>query len=276
MDSKDQVRDFFSQYAHGYAVSASHRAGRDLEQLVALLAPTDVKRLLDVATGTGHTALALAPRVWEMVGMDLTPAMGEQFAALARERGFPHAHFVVGDAEALPFPDASFELVTCRRAAHHFPDPARAMAEMARVLTPEGRLGLVDMVAPDDPASAQFFNQLEQARDGSHQRALSAGEWLALTTANGLSIRTWEVTEERSPWSQWLNPVPADAPAAARALALARAAGPDLADVVLTTARGDLIIRKRRLVLVAEKQKRPEHLGRKGLSAVAEGPRSVA
>lgn len=253
MDPKDRVRDFFSQYAHGYAVSAPHRAGRDLDRLVALLAPTGVERLLDVATGTGHTALALAPRVREVIGLDLTPAMGEQFAALAREQGFPHARFVVGDVEALPFPDASFELVTCRRAAHHFSNPARAMAEMARVLRPGGRLGLVDMVAPDDPASARFFNQLEQARDASHQRALSTGEWLALVEANGLQIRTWEVTEEQSSWSQWLNPIPADAPAAARALALARTAGPDLAGVVLATAEGDLIIRKRRLILVAEK-----------------------
>ncbi|HXF69862.1 MAG TPA: methyltransferase domain-containing protein [Thermoflexus sp.] len=253
VDPKDQVRDFFSQHASSYAVSASHRAGRDLERLVALLAPTGVERLLDVATGTGHTALALAPQVREVIGLDLTLAMGKEFAALARERGFPHARFVVGDVEAVPFPEACFELVTCRRAAHHFPNPARALAEMARVLSAGGRLGLVDMVAPEDPASAQFLNQLERARDTSHQRALSVSEWLALVEASGLRVRIWEVMEEQYLWSQWLYPVPADTPAAARALALAQTAGPDLADVVVTTAQGDLIIRKRRIILVADK-----------------------
>ncbi|MFN3928180.1 MAG: class I SAM-dependent methyltransferase [Thermoflexus sp.] len=253
MDPKEQAQNFFSQHASSYAINPSHRVGRDLERLVALLAPTGVERLLDVATGAGHTALALASQVQEVVGLDLTLAMGEQFAALAQERGFSNTYFVVGDVEALPFPDASFQLITCRRAAHHFPDPARALAEMTRVLSPGGRLGLVDMVAPEDPASARFLNLLEQARDPSHQQALSPSEWLALIEASGLQVRVWEVVEEQCPWSQWLNPVPADTPAATRALALAQTAGPDLSDVVLTTAQGDLIIRKRRIILVADK-----------------------
>lgn len=257
MDAKDRVRGFFAQYARAYTASPSHRSGRDLDRLVALLDPRGHERLLDVATASGHTALALAPRVREVVGLDLTPAMAAEFAAEARARGFPAARFVVGDVEAIPFPAASFDLVTCRRAAHHFPDIPRALAEMARVLCPGGRLGLADMVAPDSPAAAHFFNDLERARDPSHQRALNPAEWLAAVAAAGLEVQAWELVAEEVPWDQWLSPVPPDSPEGQRAYALAQAAlaatGAASVAEVLVQGPGGLAVRKRRLVLVAAK-----------------------
>jgi len=250
MDPRDQVRAFFSRHAPAYTISPSHRAGEDLRRLVARLAPEGGGRLLDVATGSGHTALALAPWAAEIIGLDLTPAMGAEFLRQAQARGLPHARFVVGAAEALPFPDGSFRWVTCRRAAHHFPDLPRALAEMRRVLAPGGRLGIADMLAPEDPEAARFLNALERIRDPSHQRAYSLEEWRALLRQAGLAVIAIEVVEEVQSWAEWWFPVPPDTPEADQALAYALQAGPE-AEMVLLRGPEGLAIRKRRGILVA-------------------------
>lgn len=188
-----------------------------------------------------------------MVGLDLTPAMGAEFMRQARAQGFPRIQFVVGMVETLPFPDGAFHWVTCRRAAHHFPHPPRALAEMRRVLAPGGRLGIADMIAPADPEAARFLNELERIRDPSHQRALGLEEWREQMYGAGLSVISVEVVEEIQPWEQWWFPVPLDAPAAARALAYAARAGPEAGEVLLRRPEG-LAIRKRRGILVAVRE----------------------
>lgn len=250
MDPRKQAQEFFSRYAHAYTISSSHRTGEDLQRLVAELAPDGRGRLLDVATGSGHTALALAPWVEEVVGLDLTPAMGAELIRQARVQGFPWVRFVVGAAEALPFPDGAFDWVTCRRAAHHFPNLPQALAEMKRVLAPGGRLGIVDMIAPMDPKAAHFLNELERIRDPSHQWALGLEEWKEQMQRAGLSVIAIEIVEEIQSWEQWWFPVPPDTPAAARALAYAAQAGPEAGEVLLRCPEG-LAIRKRRGILVA-------------------------
>jgi Methylase involved in ubiquinone/menaquinone biosynthesis len=248
MDPKERAEDFFSRYAPAYTESVSHRSGEDLQRLIAMLQPQGHGRLLDVATGPGHTAFALAPYVEAVVGLDLTPAMAREFRRQADP--FPRSFFVIGDAEALPFRDEVFEWVTCRRGAHHFPNLPRALAEMARVLAPNGRLGLVDMIAPSDPAAARFLNELERIRDPSHMQALSREEWQARIKAAGLQVRALEVVEELLPWERWWAPVPPDGPAAARARAFAASGGPEAAEILLRRSDG-WIIRKQRMILIA-------------------------
>ncbi|WP_322801936.1 class I SAM-dependent methyltransferase [Thermoflexus sp.] len=253
MDPGKQAQEFFSRYAPAYTVSPSHRAGEDLHRLVALLAPAGRGRLLDVATGSGHTALAMASWVDEAVGLDLTPAMGAEFMRQARAHGFLGMRFVVGAVEALPFPDGAFQWVTCRRAAHHFPDLPQALAEMKRVLAPNGRIGIVDMIAPADPEAARFLNELERIRDPSHQRALGLKEWREQMQGTGLSLIAVEVVEEIQSWEQWWFPVPLDSAAAERALAYVSQAGPEAGEVLLPHPKG-VMIRKRRGIMVAIRQ----------------------
>ncbi len=253
MDPRKRAQEFFSRYASVYTLSPSHRVGEDLQRLVAWLAPQGRGRLLDIATGSGHTAFAMAPWVEEVVGLDLTPAMGTEFIAQARARGFPHARFVIGAAEALPFPDASFDWITCRRAAHHFPDLLQALAEMRRVLAPGGRLGIVDMIAPADPDAARFLNELERIRDPSHQWAFDLEGWEERIRRAGLRGIGIEVVEEVLPWAQWWFPVPPDSPAAARAMAWAAQAGPEAREVLLQRPEG-LAVRKRRGIFIATRE----------------------
>lgn len=253
---KAQVQEFFAKTTAFYAENPSHRQGSDLQMLVTALAPQPTETALDVATAAGHTAHALAPHVAEVVGLDLTPEMQAQFERGAVDRGLANVRFVVGDAEALPFADASFDIVTVRRAAHHFPDIEKALAEMARVLRPGGRLGVADMVAPDDPAGARLLNSLEIARDSSHVRAYSAPEWRTNVAAAGLEILSVEIEEEPMSWTQWLKPVAADGPEAAAAEAAYAAAPAETRAYVASDGpdgRASRTFFKRRIVLVARK-----------------------
>src|SRR5262249_60577650 len=106
-----------------------------------------VARCLDVATGGRHAALAFAPRVREVVALDLTPAMLEAAARFLGGQGIGNVSFQLGDAEAIPCGDCEFDVVTARYAPHHFPRPSRFLAEAARVLRPRGRLAIFDNMA---------------------------------------------------------------------------------------------------------------------------------
>lgn len=253
-NGKDLVRGWFTRHASNYATDAGQRAGPDLALLLERLETRPADRALDVGTAAGNTARALAPRVAEVTGLDLTPAMREEFEAAARAAGLGNLRFATGDVDALPFPDGSFDLVTCRRAVHHFPDPPAAMAEMARVLGPGGRAGFTDMSAPANPAAAELFNDLERARDASHRRALDAGAWRRLVEGAGLEVLSFEALPDRIPWERWLSPVPAggaeDARARERLAAADRAAR---AEVVAGEGDG-LVFLKTRVVVTARKR----------------------
>jgi SAM-dependent methyltransferase len=178
------VRAQFGKTAAAYISSASHASGEDLELLVALAAPQRGERALDLACGVGHTLRRIAPLVAFAVGADATFEMmlaGRTSVVDAR-----NAAFAQSDASALPFADASFDLATCRRAAHHFSDPASAFREVARVLRPEGRFVLADNYTPDDPELDIFINELETLRDASHIRDHTLSEWRSLLENAGL------------------------------------------------------------------------------------------
>jgi len=151
--------------------------------------PEDV--VLDVATGTGFTALAFAPYVRSVVGLDVSPGMLAQAARQAQERGLTNVTFQEGAAESLPFADAAFDLVTCRIAPHHFLSISRFCEEVARVLKPGGRFVLADTSVPDDdPEADAWQNRVEARRDLSHVRNYTPREWRAFVEGAGLSITT--------------------------------------------------------------------------------------
>ena len=185
---KTRVQQQFGAAAADYAASEVHARGESLGVLLELAAPQPTWRVLDVATGAGHTALTFAPRVAEVVATDLTVRMLQQTAQAAAARGLTNVRTAVGDAEAIPFPDGSFDAVTCRLAFHHFPAPDRAAAEMARVLRPGGVLGFTDNHVVEDPAADAFYNAFEKLRDPSHVRVRPVPELRSLFAAAGLTV----------------------------------------------------------------------------------------
>src|SRR5437867_1375430 len=131
------ARAQFGKTAAAYVSSATHASGEDLERLIAVAAPRSHERALDLGCGVGHTLCRIAPLVAFVVGADATLEMMQ--AGRASVVTASNAAFAQSDAAALPFPDATFDLVTCRLAAHHFTDAAGAFREVARVLRPGGR-----------------------------------------------------------------------------------------------------------------------------------------
>ena len=132
-----------------YAVS-EHHTGSDLDALIEYAEPASDDVVLDVATGPGHVALALAPLVASVVATDLAAGMVDKARERAAESGVLNLECRVADAERLPFDNQSFDLVTCRIAPHHFIDIDAAIGEAARVLRPGGRFVVVDSMSPDE------------------------------------------------------------------------------------------------------------------------------
>ena len=112
--------------------------------LVAAIDPRPGQRVLDVATGTGLVASALAGRGAAVVGLD----QSEDMLAVARERLGDRVRFVRGEAERLPFADAEFDALTFTYLLRYVDDPAATMRELARVVRPGGRIGMVEFGVP--------------------------------------------------------------------------------------------------------------------------------
>ena len=132
--------------------------------------------MLDVATGGGHVAYTFAPHVARVWATDITQEMLDQVKAEASNRELGNVRTTYAKAEALPFEDASFDLVTCRIAPHHFNSIPQFLAEVHRVLKSGALLALVDNVVP--PGSVgDYVNAFERLRDPSHLRAWTMQEW---------------------------------------------------------------------------------------------------
>lgn len=165
---KEKAQAQFGAAADGYATSNVHAKGESLAVLLELVDPQPGWRMLDVGTGAGHTALLFASRVAHVTASDLTEPMLAKTAELAAGRGLTNLKTQKADAESLPFDDATFDLVTCRLAFHHFPNSRQAISEFARVLKPGGRLGFTDNVTVPERKAAGYYNAFEKLRDPSH------------------------------------------------------------------------------------------------------------
>jgi ubiquinone/menaquinone biosynthesis C-methylase UbiE len=207
MDSssiKDLVQSQFGATAESYVTSAIHAGGDDLARLVELAQLRGDERVLDIATGGGHTALAFARRAGEVVASDLTPEMLRAAERFIGGQGLANVRFELADAEALPFPDDSFDVVTTRIAPHHFPNPQRYVGEVARVLRPAGRFLLDDNMAPEETELAAFMDRFEQWRDPSHVRNYPVSEWRAWIEAAGMSVEHVEpLRAKRYDFADW-------------------------------------------------------------------------
>ncbi len=211
------VRAQFGKTAAAYVSSATHASGKDLERLITVAAPRVDEIALDLGCGVGHTLRRIAPLVAFAVGADATLEMMQAGRGSVVEA--PNAAFAQSDATALPFADATFDVVTCRLAAHHFSDAATSFREVSRVLRLSGRFVLVDNYAPDDPALDTFINELETLRDASHIRNHAIAEWRDLLEDAGLhtSIES-ELMTTKLTTDAWLerSQTPADRAAEVR------------------------------------------------------------
>lgn len=215
----------FGKNAANYATSTVHAKGASLQRIVDMVEPRSEWHALDIATAAGHTAFALAEQVASVVATDVTPEMLTVAAAVAAERGITNVTFAEADAHNLGFDDATFDLVSCRIAPHHFSNPAVFVAEVARVLRPGAVFGLVDNLAPEDPAAAVWCDDFERRRDHSHLRCLPASEWSQLLSDAGFTITAFETMGKEMLFEPWADNMAV--PVETRAALLSDLAGAD-------------------------------------------------
>ncbi len=190
MSHKDTVREEFTRQAELFAAHKELHSRERLERLVNAVNPAPDAHALEVATGPGHVAMALAPRCREVIATDITDALLAIAERTRHERGLANVHFQHADADHLPFADASFDIALCRFAFHHFEDPARVLREMARVCRAGGCIAVEDIVTSGIPGRAAFQNRLERLRDPSHTSALPMSELLRLFDRCALEVDT--------------------------------------------------------------------------------------
>lgn len=200
-----QVQSNFGTAAADYVTSKVHASGKDLAWLAELTDLTGTERVLDVGTGGGHAAFALAPHVAEVVALDLTRPMLEVAQKEAATRQLHNIRFLEGDAQDIPCADASFDVVACRKAAHHFPYVRQAVCEWARVLKPGGKIALVDSISPEEPEIDVYLNEIETLRDPSHVRNYRLSEWITFLTEAGFTVSTtreWAIHLDIPDWTR--------------------------------------------------------------------------
>jgi ubiquinone/menaquinone biosynthesis C-methylase UbiE len=155
--------------------------------------------VLDVCCGAAHAAEVVAPRVRQVVGVDLTASLLELGAARLAAAGVSNVLLQEGDAQALPFVAGSFDLAYCYASLHHVGDPAAAVAEMARVVAPGGRIVVQDLIVPVPDARARF-DDVHRRLDPSHRQAFIEAELVGLLP-EGAELTDAATAETRMPIS---------------------------------------------------------------------------
>jgi ubiquinone/menaquinone biosynthesis C-methylase UbiE len=181
---RDAILDQFTRQAVPFATAPGIQDEAALRLVVEFSGAGPDDTVLDVACGPGIVVCAFAKVVAHATGLDLTPAMLERARTLQKEKGLTNITWQLGEAIPLPYPDASFSIVTSRFAFHHFLDPRAALEEMARVCRPGGKVVVIDSAPAPDKADA--FNAMELVRDPSHARAMPLHELKDLYRRVGL------------------------------------------------------------------------------------------
>jgi ubiquinone/menaquinone biosynthesis C-methylase UbiE len=246
----------FDQQAVHYNAQWNKWSETSLNWLLDHAESSKEDRVLDVATGTGFTAMAFAARVKEVIGLDVSEGMLTQARANVQNDGVSNVTFEKGAAESLPFPDASFDKVTCRVAPHHFLSVERFCSEAYRVLKPGGKLLIADTGVPDGLPEADLWqNHVEALRDTSHVRNHSLSGWQNLLKAAGFQVEESAELKEEAQMSleDWMKKAGCVGEAAAQVRKLFAEAPTDARRIfsIQAKADGDVGFRWLRVVLAA-------------------------
>lgn len=198
------VLEQYDSRADAYLTSAVHAAGADLDRMAALVGSRPDAVALDMGCGGGHVAFRLADLVGKVVAYDLSAAMLETVGAEAQRRGLANVVTKRGAAEALPCPDASFDVVATRYSAHHWGAFRDGLAQMRRAVKPDGMALFMDVVSPGAPLLDTWLQSLELLRDSSHVRNASVDEWRAALAAVGFAVDEVATYKLRLEFGSWI------------------------------------------------------------------------
>ncbi|HLW70068.1 MAG TPA: class I SAM-dependent methyltransferase [Candidatus Binataceae bacterium] len=208
------VRNQFNRQAEAYVAVPIVTDPAFLSYIVSISGVSKSDRVIDIASGPGFIAMAFAPHCREVIGIDATDRFVARASADAARRRLDNVSFTLGDVERMSFADASFDIAVCRFAFHHFPRPASVLAEMRRVVRTGGAVVIVDMVASEDAAKAEYHNRLERLCDPSHARAIPASEFERMFADQNFALTHKQTVKSSYSIDEWIAH---GAPAAAEA-----------------------------------------------------------
>ncbi len=214
-----EARDQFDRTAASYAVSRAHAASESLVLLKEFAGDRRYGTAIDIATGPGFTTFAVADQCDDVIATDISRGMLDQVEKLACERALENVGRALVDAHALPFKDASLDLIMCRTAAHHFASIPKFLAESRRVLSDSGVLLLVDTTTSEDEAAREWHQEMEWRRDRSHVAAPTPSGWRAALQEAGFDVTGEASTTVNMTYDDWVmrSKTPADEVEAMRA-----------------------------------------------------------
>ncbi len=205
MDTLQRNQKAFEGQVRGFSSKGDTYADEEgLAWMLADLPMSADATALDVATGTGEFARALAPHVSTVTGLDATDAMLEKGKSFIRQHGIANIRFRKGIVEDLPFESETFDIVSSRYAFHHFADPKPVLSEMTRVCKPGGHLIVVDIVVPEGSDGTEY-NYYEWLCDQSHTRCLGFTELQSLYRLSGLEVVSARSRGIEEPVLGWLE-----------------------------------------------------------------------
>ncbi len=203
--ASEQFRRNPETFARMSALMSSSADAKFLHYMVSISGVARKERVLDVACGPGACALAFAERCGRAVGLDPSVELVAQAREAAARRGAGNAAFTVGEVERMGFRNGVFDAAVCRFSFHHFTDPARVFAEMARVVGSQGWMVVVDVTASEEPAKAALHNQLERLCDPTHVRMLAASEFERIFAAEGFTVAMKIARQSVSTVEEWTS-----------------------------------------------------------------------
>ena len=204
-NNSTDAQEQFNRQAANYAVSVPHSTSHSLSILTEWASLGRYELGIDIATGPGFTAFAIAEFCETVVASDIAEGMLAQARSIAEERRIDNVRFEVVDAQNIPYPESSFDILTCRTAPHHFPDIGQFLSEVQRVLRPSGVFLLCDTTTSESPDLADWHQRAEAARDPSHVLAPSPSQWRNLVGKAGFQITHEQATQVNMTFWDWVK-----------------------------------------------------------------------
>lgn len=204
------VESQFGPQAAAYVTSPVHAAGADLDALAEAVAGRGLAKALDLGCGGGHVSFTLAPHVAQVTAYDLSQAMLAAVRTEAARRGLSTISTMEGCAEALPFAAETFDLVASRYSAHHWSDVPAGLGEARRVVKAQGKVVVMDVIAPAHPLQDTFLQAVELLRDPSHVRDYALAQWRTMAQAAGFAVERVETRRLRLEFQSWVTRIRTD------------------------------------------------------------------